>query len=504
MSMSNDGQKVWLAIVPRICGIISLSSSVCMLYMAWNSRKLLFHRLVFGMAFYLVIMSICMVVGTAAAPKDDTNIDRQNNIGTVLTCTIQGFLHYVSTYAALFYYCSFSVYSCTCVLTNFDKWKYLYIEKYIHICVHIWPFITGFYLLSIQGFNSSNFPTCEVSSDPLFCGGDPDPISNPDYVKCKRGPENANRLLQLVFVIPQILVLGIATVVMVTLYCSVTKRQNNYHKQCRAREEEQKVEEEDEERRLPQEEQINEHTTAIATVTSSVVVTNIPSSTTTIIPFIRIDSNIVLKQAAIYLFALYWVILPFFIYNIMQVRGTAASEKNILITYADINLLLFGLWSMLTYCYFTIDKNRNKCWKIICYCCWYEKKETKKNDNDSNIKKSDRYGGSEIVTSPTGTPSTHAESIFCSDRDELDDGSGDDGSGGVVRDATTTLKDGEDAISTIEQQQQRQQPRAYSFNIFDGTNAGGAFSDFVYDGNSQDEKESQAEDKYWKDVQDHI
>lgn len=182
----------------------------------------------------------------------------------------------------------------------------------------------------------------------------------------------------------------------------------------------------------------------------------------------------------------------------MQVRGTAASGMNTLITYADINLLLFGLWSMLTYCYFTIDKNNNKCWSIIyCYCCC-EKKETKKNDNGSNDNKNDRYGGSGIVTSPTGTPSTHAESIFCSDHDELDDGSGD-----VIGGATTKIQVEKAAICTTEQQQ-RQQPRAYSFNIFDGTNADGAFSDFVHDCDSQDEKENQAEDVYWKDVRDHI
>ena len=33
---------------PRVAGVITLISSLCMLYMAWTRRNLLFHRLVLG------------------------------------------------------------------------------------------------------------------------------------------------------------------------------------------------------------------------------------------------------------------------------------------------------------------------------------------------------------------------------------------------------------------------------------------------------------------------
>jgi len=47
------------------------------------------------------------------------------------------------------------------------------------------------------------------------------------------------------------------------------------------------------------------------------------------------------------------------------------------------------------------------------------------------------------------------------------------------------------------------QPR-YSFNIFDGTNASGAFAAFIHDGDSDDENVDNAVTDYWADVQDHI
>ena len=35
-------------LVPRITGVITLFSSLCMIWMAWSRRRRLFHRLVLG------------------------------------------------------------------------------------------------------------------------------------------------------------------------------------------------------------------------------------------------------------------------------------------------------------------------------------------------------------------------------------------------------------------------------------------------------------------------
>lgn len=46
--------------------------------------------------------------------------------------------------------------------------------------------------------------------------------------------------------------------------------------------------------------------------------------------------------------------------------------------------------------------------------------------------------------------------------------------------------------------------RGYSFNIFDGTNATGAFADFIHDGDSDDERADNAQTTHWSSVQDQI
>ena len=46
------------------------------------------------------------------------------------------------------------------------------------------------------------------------------------------------------------------------------------------------------------------------------------------------------------------------------------------------------------------------------------------------------------------------------------------------------------------------QPK-YSFNIFDGTNASGAFADFINDGDSDDEQYDNGITEHWAAIQDH-
>ena len=48
-----------------------------------------------------------------------------------------------------------------------------------------------------------------------------------------------------------------------------------------------------------------------------------------------------------------------------------------------------------------------------------------------------------------------------------------------------------------------QRPK-YSFNIFDGTNASGAFADFINDGDSDDEQYDNGITEHWAAIQDHI
>eukprot|EP00536_Pseudo-nitzschia_multiseries_P006294 jgi/Psemu1/304012/fgenesh1_kg.131_\ len=46
--------------------------------------------------------------------------------------------------------------------------------------------------------------------------------------------------------------------------------------------------------------------------------------------------------------------------------------------------------------------------------------------------------------------------------------------------------------------------RQYSFNIFDGTNATGAYASYIFDGDSDDERVDDSETRKWSAVQDRI
>ena len=72
-----------------------------------------------GMSIYELIWGGFMIYGAAAIPVGSTNAT--GNFGSVLTCTIQGFAFYITGLVALFYYCSFAIYSYVGVLNNFKK-----------------------------------------------------------------------------------------------------------------------------------------------------------------------------------------------------------------------------------------------------------------------------------------------------------------------------------------------------------------------------------------------
>ncbi|OEU08302.1 hypothetical protein FRACYDRAFT_250091 [Fragilariopsis cylindrus CCMP1102] len=165
---------------PRVMGSITFISSVCMLLMAWKRRNLLFHRLVLGLSLNQKVYSLFLIYGAAAIPSDEINAI--GNFGTVATCTTQGFFIYVCTFSSHLYYASFSVYSFVGVLHNFEKEKYMWVEKYIHAIVPIYPLITAFVILSKQGFNNNGGGFCSVKNTPLDCN-----YPNYDDVPCVRG-----------------------------------------------------------------------------------------------------------------------------------------------------------------------------------------------------------------------------------------------------------------------------------------------------------------------------
>jgi len=106
--------------VPRVSGVITFLSALCMLTMAWKRRETLFHRLILGMSLHRLINGAFCMYGTSAIPKSARE-EALNAFGTTTTCTVQGFFLYTSGNTAFMYYSFLSVYSYVNVLNNFDK-----------------------------------------------------------------------------------------------------------------------------------------------------------------------------------------------------------------------------------------------------------------------------------------------------------------------------------------------------------------------------------------------
>ena len=165
-----------------------------------------------------LIYSVFQIIGAAVIPSDE--IHAKGNFGTVATCTTQGFFFYVCYSLSLFYYTSFTVYSFVGILCNFEKEKYVWVEKYIHAVVPIYPLVTAFVILSEEGFNAKYLGGyCTAYSTPWYCG-------DPNYgdYPCERGPSNSGIYFILYIVSSQSFFL------LLSWFSFVSKSSNNNHK----------------------------------------------------------------------------------------------------------------------------------------------------------------------------------------------------------------------------------------------------------------------------------
>lgn len=289
---------------PRVVGLTMLISSLWMISMAWKRRKFVFHRLVLAMFIHQLIYALSYLTGTFAIPSDyDAYF---GNYGTIGTCTAQGFLIFVSVRCAMIYYGSFSVYSYVAVVNGFDRNKYQWCEKYIHIFCNAYPLALGVYFLSVEGFNP-DFGFCAKESMPLGCEYAAD-------IACERGPDSYNAIFSSIFLllIPFMLMVCLPTIVMAVLYFKV---------------------------------KANEDREGAGRT-------------------FFITSRSIAMQSFVYLSATYLAVIPCII--IMIVRMYTKAKYESLFPYilaATINYAFFSLWSMLTYRHFSIVpklKNNNE------------------------------------------------------------------------------------------------------------------------------------------------
>jgi len=410
--------------VPRVAGAITTISSICMLCMAWKRRAWLFHRLVLGMSFNLLVAGVILIVGTAAIPSESPNA--LGNIGNVATCSTQGFLYHVCSLTAMFYYCSFSVYSFFGVTNNFDKTKYMWVEKYIHAIVPIYPISSAIYLASIQSFNNTGIGYCGVQSAPLGCNWVPN-------TPCERGAATTidyQSVLYMAYMAPWVLITLCPTAIMAFLHYRVNRRHASVH----------------------------------------------------------IQAKTVAQQAAIYLAALYWAIVPFFIVLAIYMTPLSHIDKNVYAPkmFAMINLSLFGLWSMLSYRYFSVQK---KAVSDTATATPTDATQNNNNNHETNLMPNTEENVEQKKKS--------ARYIFSSQEFQIDNNNNSPTTTTPAATTTATTTPAEDRHQITERQR-------FSFNIFDGTCVSGAFAEFIHGGDSDDLRADNAETSHWHDVQGHI
>ena len=349
----------------------------------------------------------------AAIPIGEINAI--GNIGNITTCSIQGFVIYVCSMTSLFYYCSFSVYSFVGVLHNFEKEKYMWVEKYIHAIVHIYPIGSALYILRKQSFNAMTYGFCFIGNAPMGC-------VYSDDIPCERGPTTFGKLIHvyLFWMVPLVLELVFPTTVMMILYYMIKQRQDK----------------------------------------------------------IFMNVTIFKKQAMIYLFALYWTVLPFLVVTVLHSAAPNKKDKFFsLFAFAQLNISLFALWAMLSYFYFSFKRKLTN----------VPSSTTNTNATTTSVENNTT---NDVVPTTNTEQRKNKDFLFRSEEFIIEEPP-----------PTTTTTDGIITTAAIPHEQQQ---RKYSFNIFDGTNASSAFADFVHDGDSDDENYDQEITDHWAAVQDHI
>lgn len=498
--MFSESQSKALSIATRIAACISFGCALYMAHKAYKSRDRMFHRLMLGLSIHLIIYSCWYMYGTAAVPSGTPGVWRPR--GTIQTCTAQGFFLQVS-FAIPIYYSFLSLYSFQAVRYNFDVDRYQWIEKWIHLIVHIFPLGSAFYLLHIEAFNPSGHLLCWIDSIPFGCG-------HGSGIECQRGPQNIEQIAWIFAGLPALLMLLFPTFVMLALYILVRRRTSK---------------------------RMTYNNTPAATATG-----NTPTSTSHPPPFL-LTPPLVAKQAGVYLLGTYWTYLWAMINNGLQWIG----DKKLFATafMAVININLMGVWILLVYRYFRVVIPKKTTTRTTATTrstttttgaitrsmssssLTNNNKELpniaeSKNDmgdfaveeiaDDERMSQPETHNTAAPTTATTQTRTTStATSILKSassagrllrSRFLVHTGGGRnhhassvDATGHVSRISISNNNDKHSAIPSSSPP---------TFNIFDGSNATGAFAQYVFDGDSEDAEEEQHESIMWSQVQSHV
>eukprot|EP00535_Pseudo-nitzschia_heimii_P008157 CAMPEP_0197184740 /NCGR_PEP_ID=MMETSP1423-20130617/10465_1 /TAXON_ID=476441 /ORGANISM="Pseudo-nitzschia heimii, Strain UNC1101" /LENGTH=449 /DNA_ID=CAMNT_0042635631 /DNA_START=170 /DNA_END=1519 /DNA_ORIENTATION=- len=205
----------------------------------------------------------------------------------------------------------------------------------------------------------------------------------------------------------------------------------------------------------------------------------------------QIPLTSVAKQSIVYLTLLYAGILP---WAFVRTLGWSEWMKAETAFWLDIAAeLIFGLFCLLnTVVYFYVTGSR---WVIEC-----------NEDEEDERSASHGDGVADFIFEPSERawdgPDLELDS---SDLAAVAPDSGKINTTDITTDTTKATSNQKDATTEpAPRQRSRRRSSRRSFNIFDGSNAEGMFADFIFDGDSDDERYDQEENEKWAAVQDHI
>ena len=218
IAVLDENEQHLLNVLPRVAASISICCSSCIIYTVLSSefyRRRIYHRIMMGCSVNIILLNIVQIWGPAAVPKDTPGVCGAQ--GTIMTCSMQGFLYQLLMFVVPFYYVALSFLSLAAIVSKFETQRYRWIEKWIHIAVHVFPLASATYLLTIDAYNPA-VRDCYVTSLPMGCGDGSD-------VPCIRGPQNIYQVQKYFLAAPFLFVIMFPAAIMSALYVHVRFRQ---------------------------------------------------------------------------------------------------------------------------------------------------------------------------------------------------------------------------------------------------------------------------------------
>ena len=174
LAVMNNAEWIATIIITRFSGLLSFAGSSLILFIIFadcvNKWKRIHYRLLAGICFFDVLYSLCMIVSTAAIPKDtDDGYHIRGNIGNTATCKAQGFLLQLGALGMPLYLASLSLYYLLVIRYNVnDDVIRRKVEPFMHIISIAFPLGTAIAALCLNLYHHKLL-LCWIEAEPFGC-----------------------------------------------------------------------------------------------------------------------------------------------------------------------------------------------------------------------------------------------------------------------------------------------------------------------------------------------